>query len=89
MIPAAFLLFALIPDLPYGYFQVLRWVVCLFAVYTASQYRAGALAMLFGLIAILFNPLAPIHFEREVWMLIDLACAGVFLFPVFKKSAKA
>ena len=27
-IAAAFLFIALVPDLPYGYYQILRWVVC-------------------------------------------------------------
>ena len=30
-------------------------------------------------IAILFNPIVPIHFKREVWVPIDIVCAVLML----------
>ena len=34
---------------------------------------------LFGFIAVLFNPLIPIHLSREIWQPIDVVCATLFV----------
>ncbi len=34
---------------------------------------------LFGFIALLFNPLIPIHLSREIWQPIDVICALLFV----------
>ena len=34
---------------------------------------------LFGFIAVLFNPLIPIHLSRELWQPIDAICALLFI----------
>jgi hypothetical protein len=34
---------------------------------------------LFGFIAVLFNPLIPIHFSRELWQPIDVICGILFV----------
>lgn len=77
---AIMLLLALAPW-PYGYYQVLRLVVCGVSVYTAFvTYQWGKLwaTWVFGFIAILFNPLIPIHLSRELWQPIDVICALMF-----------
>jgi hypothetical protein len=37
-----------------------------------------------ALIAIFFNPIAPIHLGKEVWVIIDFIVAGLFLASIFK-----
>ena len=34
---------------------------------------------LFGFIAVLFNPLIPIHLSREIWQPIDVVCGVLFI----------
>ncbi len=41
------------------------------------------LAVLFVAAAILFNPIAPIRFQRGTWATLDLAGAGLFLFAAY------
>jgi len=86
MIPvliAVFMLFGcLIDGLPYGYFQILRWVVCGVCGYRAYlAYTMGKKAWMWIFIcsAALFNPIAPIHLDRDTWAVIDVVLALVLL----------
>ncbi len=68
--------------LPYGYYILLRWVVCVVAVglvYESLQSDAQWMVWLFGFVAILFNPLVPVSLSRPVWLPIDLLLAVAFL----------
>jgi uncharacterized membrane protein YccC len=93
LIAAAFLFIALAPDLPYGYYQILRWVVCACAVFGALIARAtrrNGWTGIFAFIAILFNPILPIQFPREVWQPIDVVTGIIFLcsMRLFKELRK-
>ncbi len=82
VIAAVMLLLALVPW-PYGYYQLLRFVVCGTAGYVAFvayNWKKIWAIWLFGFIAVLFNPLIPIHFSREVWRPIDAICGIIFIF---------
>ena len=81
MIAAIMLLLALAPW-PYGYYQVLRLVVCGVAVYVAFMgytWQKMWAMWLFGFIAVLFNPLLPIHLSRQIWQAIDVVCGILFM----------
>ncbi len=68
--------------LPYGYFTFLRLVICAVAAFhcvLAFNLNRGVIAGSFGLIAILFNPIVPIHLSKETWRPIDLLVAALFL----------
>ncbi len=85
LIAAAMLLGAL-ADLPYGYYQLLRFVVCgvsVYVAYMAYKWQKIWATWLFGFIALLFNPLIPIHLSREIWQPIDLICALLFVAVAF------
>jgi hypothetical protein len=76
--------------LPYGYYMFLRIVAFLvfaFAAYVAYKRQAKILPWIFGLLAILFNPIAIIHLSKGLWSVVDVV-AGVFLFAVAKKIRK-
>ncbi len=80
---AALMLLGALADWPYAYYQLLRWVVCGAAIFVAvSTYGWQKLwaTWLFGFVAVLFNPLAPIHLARDVWQPIDVLCAILFIF---------
>lgn len=92
LIATAMLLLAL-AELPYGYYQLLRFVVCGVSVYvafTAFSWQKIWAVWLFGIIALLFNPLIPIHLSREIWQPIDAICAVLFIVMAFvlKKPKK-
>lgn len=66
------------PIWPYGYYVLLRLIVCGVAVYGAmqanSQQRMGWVWTL-GATAVLFNPLIPVHLMKDTWVFIDLITA--------------
>ena len=71
---------------PYAYYQILRWVVCAAAAYTAYLYLQAertALFWLFAAMAVLFNPIAPIYMSRDTWQTYDLVAALVFAVSLF------
>lgn len=81
IIAAAMLLLAL-RKWPYDYYRLLRFVTCAVAVlvaYCAYAWRKWWAAWLFGFVAVLFNPLLPIHLKRQTWQVIDPAAAALFL----------
>ena len=68
-------------DWPYGFYQLLRIVVTATAVYVVFQVvnRRQVWPWIMGGIAILFNPIFPIHLTREEWQPIDFAVAVIFV----------
>ena len=67
---------------PYSYYQLLRVVTCAVAVYMAwCSYtsRTTPLTVMYGGIAALFNPFAPVYLSRRLWHPIDLVCAAAIL----------
>lgn len=80
IISIIFLLGTFIPDLPYGYFEFLRWAVTLTAIfYTYQAYNLNKTGIVITgvLVAILFNPWASIHLDRSNWLVLDLITALV------------
>ena len=85
LIVAVMLLLALV-EWPYGYYQLLRFVICgvgVYVAYTAYNWQKMWAMWLFGFIALLFNPLIPIHLSTELWQSIDVICAILFIVVVF------
>ena len=78
---AALLCFAAVANLPYGFYKILRWVVCGVSIALACQsHERGRVnwVWIFALFALIFNPLFRIPFEREVWRVFNVL-AGVAL----------
>jgi uncharacterized protein DUF6804 len=78
-IPAALLMIATL-DLPYGYYTVLRIVVCGFAVLVFSQTwdseaPTRVWPLVFAGMAIVFNPLVPARLDRATWFYLDIGAA--------------
>jgi hypothetical protein len=81
IVPILLLLIALL-SMPYYYYQLMRWVICGCAAYIAYQnYKEKCcdfLTVLFIVIAIVYNPIEPIHLFREAWEVINIITAIVF-----------
>ena len=76
------MLFLSLGSWPYGFYQILRWVVCAAAVLVgirAYSLKVGWPLWVFGVVAILFNPLQPIHLSRNTWRPIDAVVGILFL----------
>ena len=73
----AMLLGAAVSTWPFGYYTILRWVVSACAAWMLvliwpfpTKWK-----LVFGVITILFNPLAPVHLSRSPWIALDLVAA--------------
>lgn len=85
LVAAALLIWALARH-PYGYYKLLRWVVCGAGAYSAFVALASekmAWVWILGIIAVVFNPLIPVHLDRDTWAIIDVVTAGVFIVSTF------
>ena len=74
-------------NLPYGYYTFLRLVVCGASGYgaiLAMGNERGGWAVTLGLVALLFNPLIPVHLDRETWAAVDLLAAVILSVAAFK-----
>lgn len=81
-IVAAVILLGALGDWPYGYYKLLRWITCGAAVWVAFLaygWEKKWATVIFAIVAVLFNPLLPIHMSKEIWQPIDFACAVLFV----------
>lgn len=76
-VPAIMLLIALF-DVPYGYYVLLRLIVMMSAVYISyhlfkNKYSVPEyMPWLFLFMAILYNPIVQVPFDRMVWMIVNI-----------------
>lgn len=74
ILTAALLLLALIPTMPYGYYGVMRWIVCVAFAYLAIQAReTGFQNWMWGwaVAAGVYNPFFKVAATREVWTVVN------------------
>lgn len=84
------LLIAVMPGLPYGYYQLLSWVVCgssCYGVFLSHKQSQLYRKWIFIGLAVLFNPILPIYLSRDMWLPIDVAASICFAvsFKLFKQ----
>lgn len=76
---------------PYSYYQALRLVVFTTSIILGFNFyklRYNATAVLFGLVALLFNPISPIYLSRSVWLWIDLIVGALLIVGGLSLSEK-
>jgi hypothetical protein len=52
-------------------------------VWRSFLWEKTAAVLLFSVVAIVFNPIAPIHFTRATWEYLDLIGSALFLIAAF------
>ena len=81
------LLFIGAASLPYGYYMLLRIAACGFFIWAAVityEKKSQYLPWIFGLLALLFNPIIKIHLPKELWVIIDI-CSAIFVLAAKSK----
>ena len=79
------ILFGAIAEWPYGYYTLLRWITCIASIliaFQAFEKNIDWAKVVFIIIAILFNPLAPIYLSRSTWIPLDVITAILFIFAI-------
>jgi len=80
------LLFVSLLQLPIGYYTFLRIIVCGTSAFSAFSYYVDnkrGWAWLFGIMAIVFNPIIPLYLGKSTWSVIDIFTAIIFLISIF------
>ncbi len=74
--------------LPYGFYMFLKIAVSACAGMTAylkfHTGQRGVLVWIFVALAILFNPIVPVHLTKEIWMFFNIVSASLFFFQGYK-----
>jgi hypothetical protein len=87
-----FLLWALYPYNPYGYYTLLRWICCASFAFLAIQtidIKKQAWVWIFGTAAIIYNPLIKIHLTRNIWVVINLITIVIAWYSAFVLKVKS
>lgn len=87
----AVLMFGCLLDMPYGYYQLVRFIALIgFGVlaYQANQRSRQTEMFIYGALALLFQPFFKIALGRELWNIVDVIVGVGLLVSLAKKNKK-
>lgn len=91
-ITLAFLFFLCLAKMPYGYYQFVRFAGLVgFAIlgFRANQNGRQTDMILYGGLALLFQPFFKIALGRQMWNVVDVVVGIVLLISIFMKSKES
>lgn len=87
----AFLFFLCLAKMPYGYYQFVRFAGLIgFAIlaYQANTQNKQTEMVIYGVLALLFQPFFKIALGRTIWNVVDVIVAIGLLLSLFNKSSE-
>lgn len=88
-ISLAVLLLLCIFDMPYGFYQFVRFSALVgfgTLAYQANEKDNQTELIIFGVLALMFQPFLKISFGRDLWNVIDVIVAIGLILSLFKKK---
>ncbi len=88
----AILLFLCLADMPYGFYQFVRFVGLIgFAIlaYQAHEQSRQTEMIIYGGLALLFQPFFKIALGREIWNIVDVIVGIGLLISIFMKPKES
>lgn len=88
----AVLFFLCLLDMPYGYYQLVRFAALIgfaFLAYTTHEQGRKIEAIIYVCLAILFQPLKKIALGRELWNVVDVIVGIGLIASIFIKQKPA
>lgn len=83
------MLFLCLADMPYGYFQFVRFL-CLVGftilAYQANEQGVQTETVIYGALALLFQPFIKIALGRELWNIIDVLVGVGLVVSIFRRN---
>ncbi|WP_370176897.1 DUF6804 family protein [Alteriqipengyuania sp.] len=76
-------------DWPYGYYQLLRLAVTIYAGWTAwvaIENKQKMTAWVFGITAVVYNPILKLPLDRDTWSAVNLVTALVVIIGLLRTS---
>ncbi|WP_269224053.1 DUF6804 family protein [Flavobacterium sp. IMCC34518] len=86
------ILFLCVLEMPYVYFQFVRFAAFMgfsYLAYQSNQHGKTNEIMLYGGLALLFQPFFKIALGRELWNFVDVIVAIGLLWSLFQNDDKA
>ena len=91
-IALAILMFLCLLDMPYGFYQFVRFVVLLgfgILAYKANEENKNTEMIIYGGLALLFQPLFKISLGREIWNIVDVIVGIGLIGSLFMNRTKS
>jgi hypothetical protein len=88
----AILFFLCLADMPYGFYQFVRFVGLIgFAILAYQAYEKGRQTemIIYGGLALLFQPFFKVALGREMWNIVDVIVGLGLLISIFKKPKES
>lgn len=85
----AILFFLCLADMPYGFYQFVRFAAMVgfgILAYQAHEQDRQTEMIIYGGLALLFQPIFKIALGRELWNIVDVAVGLFLLISVFAKK---
>jgi hypothetical protein len=82
LVAAAMLVDAAVEKHPYSFYALFRWICCPIFAYSAfAAYERNQLpwAWIFGVLAVLYNPIFRVQLDRSTWIGINWFTVGVIV----------
>jgi hypothetical protein len=86
LIAALMLVFAAAEKQPDSFYTLLRWICCAVFAYsavTSFQMKRVLWLWIFGVLAVLFNPIFPLGLDRTQWIVADWFSIGAVVIAAF------
>ncbi|MDP2638163.1 MAG: hypothetical protein Q8P26_03825 [Candidatus Levybacteria bacterium] len=83
------LLLAIPTGWPYSFYILLRWAIFISSIIVAyGFYKSNILAwaFIFGAVAFIFNPIAPLYLGKSTWVIFDFIGAALFFLAAKAKK---
>lgn len=90
-ITLALLLFLCLLDMPYGFYQFVRFAALIgFGVlaFKANEAANKTEMVIYGALALLFQPFFKVALGRDLWNIVDVVMALALIFSLFKKKQR-
>ena len=91
-IALAILFFICLLDMPYGYYQFVRFLALVgfgILAYRAYENDSTIEMVIYGALALLFQPLIKIALGRELWNIVDVVVGIGLIISLFIKREKS
>lgn len=77
------LLLLCLADLPYGFYELVRFIVAVEFIYLSYDYfkaKRNVLGVVFAALAVLFQPFIKVSLGRTVWNCVDIIVALLLVY---------
>jgi hypothetical protein len=82
LVAAGLLVSAAVQRHPYSFYTLLRWICCpifAYSAFAAHEKNRMPWVWVFGVLALLYNPIFRVHLDRSTWVGVNWATAAAII----------